>query len=178
MQRYTKLEVAVGAFVIVGAIALGYLSITLGGFDFTHGGRYTVLARFSSVGSLKVGDPVRLAGVSVGDVASLKVVDYAAQVDLALDKDIKLPDDTIASIQSASLLGEMYVSLSPGASDKDLAPGASITRTEPAVSLTELIAKYAFGSPIVEAGGAPGDTSKGTGGADAARKSPFSDPLE
>jgi phospholipid/cholesterol/gamma-HCH transport system substrate-binding protein len=178
MQRYTKLEISVGAFVIVGAVALAYLSLTLGGFNFTQGGRYTVLARFSSVGSLKTGDPVKLAGVSVGEVGSLKVVDFAAQVDLSLDKEIKLPDDTIASIQSASLLGEMYVSLSPGASEKDLAPGASITRTEPAVSLTELIAKYAFGSPLEESGGGPGDTGKGAGGADAAKKSPFSDPLE
>lgn len=147
MKPYTKIEISVGAFVIVGVLALGYLSFTLGGLELKR--RSTQIhARFSSVGELKVGDPVKLAGVRIGEVQSIKLVDYAADTELLLDDDIKLPDDTIASIQSAGLLGDAYVSLSPGASDHNLASGERILRTEPAVSLTELIAKYAFGSPL------------------------------
>jgi phospholipid/cholesterol/gamma-HCH transport system substrate-binding protein len=175
MQRYTRLEISVGLFVMIGVVALAYLSFTLGGLELTRGKRYTLVARFSSVGGLKVGDPVKLAGVSVGEVASLKVVDFAAQADLALEEDMKLPEDTIASIQSTSLLGDMYVSMSPGASEKVLVPGALITRTTPAISLTELIAKYAFGSPIADPGEARGD--KGRGGSDS-KHSPFANPVE
>src|SRR5690606_4309389 len=53
----------------------------------------------------------------------------------------------IASIRSAGLLGDAYVSLSPGAADADLSDGGRILRTEPAISVTDLLAKYAFGSP-------------------------------
>jgi len=147
MNSYTKIEVSVGAFVITGMLALGYLSFTLGGLSLKQRNA-SVHARFSSVGELKVGDPVKLAGVRVGEVKSVKLVDYVADTELTLDDEIKLPDDTIASIQSAGLLGDAYVSLSPGASDHNLGNGERIMRTEPAVSLTELISKYAFGSPL------------------------------
>lgn len=152
---HTRVEISVGAFVILGVLALGYLSFTLGGIDLKPRGA-KIHARFSSVGELKVGDPVKLAGVRVGEVKHIALVDYAADTELALDDDLTLPDDTIASIQSAGLLGDAYVSLSPGASDHNLKNGERILRTEPAVSLTELIAKYAFGSPLSESSSTDG----------------------
>lgn len=149
MSSYTKIEVSVGAFVLTGVLALGYLSFTLGDLSFKQRS-LGVHARFSSVGELKVGDPVKLAGVRVGEVKSIKLVDYAADTELELDDEIKLPDDTIASIQSAGLLGDAYISLSPGASDHNVANGERILRTESAISLMELISKYAFGSPLAD----------------------------
>lgn len=147
MQRYTKLKISVGAFVIVGAAALAYLALSLGGVHWSA--RHArVHARFSSIGELKVGDAVKLAGVPVGEVERVALVSFAAEVVLLLDDQVSLPDDTIASIQSAGLLGDAYVSLSPGASERNLAADGRIRRTEPAVSITELIAKYAFGSPL------------------------------
>lgn len=145
MQRYTKLEISVGLFVVAGVMGLGYLSMTLGGFEL-QGPRYSLRARFASVGDLKLGDPVKLAGVVVGDVTGIQLVDYSAEVQLSLRAPLPLPDDSIASIQTAGLLGDAYVSLSPGASDQDLAPGGSIRRTEPAITISELISKYAFGT--------------------------------
>lgn len=147
MQSYTKAEISVGAFVILGVLALAYLSFTLGGLELKHRS-FDLHARFSSVGELKLGDPVKLAGVTIGEVKRIELVDFSADVEFALNDGLELPDDTIASIQSAGLLGDAYVSLSPGASDKNLSSGARILRTEPAVSITELIAKYAFGSPL------------------------------
>ena len=150
MQPYTKVEISVGAFVIIGGLALAYLSFTLGGVSFQPKRHQTLTARFSSVGELKLGDPVKLAGVSVGEVKRIALVDYSAEAELLLDDGVKLPEDTIASIQSAGLLGDAYVSLSPGGSDRTLKQGARIVQTEPAISITELIAKYAFGSPLSE----------------------------
>jgi phospholipid/cholesterol/gamma-HCH transport system substrate-binding protein len=148
-QRYTRIEVSVGAFVIAGVLALIYFAFTLGGLQL-RARNYDLSARFSSIGELKPGAPVKLAGVNVGEVKRISLVKFAAEVEFALDDKLKLPDDTIASIQSAGLLGDAYVSLSPGGSDKELRTGSRITRTEAAVSLTELIAKYAFGSPLAE----------------------------
>jgi phospholipid/cholesterol/gamma-HCH transport system substrate-binding protein len=144
----------VGAFVIIGVLALAYLSFTLGGLELQQKRHQHLTARFSAVGSLKLGDPVKVAGVSVGEVKRIALVDFSAEADLLLDDTVHLPDDTIASVQSAGLLGDAYVSLSPGGSDRTLKSGARILHTEPAISITELIAKYAFGSPLSDDSGA------------------------
>ncbi|HEX2736209.1 MAG TPA: outer membrane lipid asymmetry maintenance protein MlaD [Polyangiaceae bacterium] len=164
MQPHTRLEISVGAFIACACLALIYLSVTLAGVQFGGSSHYPISARFSSVGSLKVGDPVKVAGVNVGDVSSIRLVDFVAEANFSIDSNIKLPSDTIASIQSAGLLGDSFVSLSPGASEKDLAPGARVSRTEPAISLTELIAKYAFGSPLSEKDTADKDTAENESG--------------
>ena len=161
MQPYTKIEISVGAFVVVGMLALAYLSFTLGGLEFQSRRHYRLTARFSSVGELKLGDTVKLAGVRIGEVTRVKLVDFAAEAELLLDDEVKLPDDTIASIQSAGLLGDAYVSLSPGGSDRDLPSGGRIFHTEPAISITELIAKYAFGSPLSDDSGSSKGKSAG-----------------
>ncbi len=166
MSTYTRHELSVGAFVALGAAALAVLSVNLVGLSPWQTRQTTLSARFSSVGSLKAGDPVKIAGVTVGSVEGVQLVDFEAEATFSLTTPVKLPEDSIASIQSAGLLGDAYVSLSPGASDKDLPDGGRITRTEPAVSLTELIGKYAFGSPTEEA-----DDD------DADEESPFDDPL-
>jgi phospholipid/cholesterol/gamma-HCH transport system substrate-binding protein len=183
MQHYTKVEISVGTFVVVGALALAYLSFTLGGLELSRGESYTITARFSSVGELKRGDPVKLAGVNVGEVGRISLKDFAAETELVLDGVVELPEDTIASIQSAGLLGDAYVSLSPGASDKDLPDRGRIRRTEPAVSLTELIAKYAFGSPVSERDEADDElgepeTRPAPDGAQPAKAPAPADPLE
>lgn len=172
MERCTRVEIAVGGFVLLGGAALAYLALTLGQMTFGQDGRYTVTARFSSVGDLKVGDPVKMAGVGVGEVRAVRLADFVAEAELAVDRAVVLPEDTIASIHSAGLLGDAYVSLSPGASDKDLGPGGRITRSEPAISITELISKYAFGSPI------DGDKDGAAEEPQPEGASPFSDPLE
>jgi phospholipid/cholesterol/gamma-HCH transport system substrate-binding protein len=145
MHAHSKLEISVGLFMIIGAAALGYLSFTLGGVSLGER-RYAVHARFSSVGDLKRGDAVKLAGVNVGEVTQIALVDYAASVELSVSRSLELPKDTIASIQTAGLLGDAYVSLSPGASSESLPAEASIVHTQPAISISELLAKYAFGS--------------------------------
>ncbi|MCD7983723.1 MAG: outer membrane lipid asymmetry maintenance protein MlaD, partial [Desulfovibrio sp.] len=66
-------------------------------------------------------------------------------VRLLLDKDLHLSDDSIASIKTSGLIGDKYVSLSRGGSEKNLASGGVITETESPVDLESLIGKYAFG---------------------------------
>lgn len=143
---HTKLELAVGAFVILGIIALGYLSISVGGVHLFPSARYEVTARFSGIGDLKKNAPVKIAGVRVGDVVGVELDDYAALVHLSIDRGIELPEDTIASIKTSGLLGESYVGLSPGASEQNLPDGGRIAQTEPALDLIQLLSKYAFGS--------------------------------
>jgi phospholipid/cholesterol/gamma-HCH transport system substrate-binding protein len=156
---YTKTEIAVGSFLILGLGLLGYLSISIGGLSIVPERRYHVVARFSNVGDLKPRAPVKVAGVTVGQVEAVRMVDYLGEAELAIDQSVKLPKDTIASIATSGLLGEAHVALSPGGAEGDLAAGDRISHTEPAINVTDLLGRYAFG------GGGKGD-GKPSGAAD------------
>ena len=97
MER-TKVNVAVGLFLVVGILALSYLSIRLGKVSFLGGAGYVVWADFPSVGGLKAGSSVEIAGVQIGRVESIGLADYQGRVFLRLDRDVKIQDDAIASI--------------------------------------------------------------------------------
>jgi phospholipid/cholesterol/gamma-HCH transport system substrate-binding protein len=142
---YSRAEMIAGAFVVAGVALLAYLSVSIGGLTIVPRERYRITARFSDVGDLKAGAPVKVAGVTVGEVVSIELVDYFGQATLAIDRKVGLPRDTIASVATAGLLGDAYLSLSPGAEDKNLAGGDRISRTEPAINLADLIGRYAFG---------------------------------
>lgn len=170
-SNHTKTEILVGAFMMLGIAALAYLSISIGGLEVMAPERYALRARFESVGDLKPGAPIRLAGVKIGQVASVELKDYLAETQLAIDRVIKLPKDTVASIRSEGLLGDTYVALTPGGSLENLREGALLTHTEPAIDLSDLLARYAFGKRETE----PGKESAG----EAPGKDPFSkDPLQ
>ena len=146
MLDYTRTEIVAGIFVVGGLLALAYLSISIGGLKIMPAHTYAISARFSNIGDLKVRAPIKLAGVTVGQVRRIRLANYYAEVEMAVDRALVLPEDTIASISTAGLLGEAYVSLSPGAADRNLAPAGRITHTEPAVNVVDLISKYAFGA--------------------------------
>jgi len=141
----SRVEVAVGVFVILGVLALGYLSIKLGRVELFGGGSYPVVANFPSVGGLKAGSSVEIAGVEVGRVDRIRLVNDEAQVVLLIDKGIKLPDDSIASIKTKGLIGEKYIRISPGGSERIIGANGRIRETEAPVDLEELLAKYIFG---------------------------------
>jgi phospholipid/cholesterol/gamma-HCH transport system substrate-binding protein len=146
MVTHSRLEISVGAFVAAGLAIIGYLAFSLGNVRLLPGDRTTIVAQFSSIGDLRKAAPVRIAGVNVGQVGKIQLVDYVARIELLIDPGVKLPADTIASIRTSGLLGESYVSLSPGGSDRLLRSGDAIVQTEPALDITQLLQKYAFGS--------------------------------
>jgi phospholipid/cholesterol/gamma-HCH transport system substrate-binding protein len=144
MER-TKVNVAVGLFLVLGILALGYLSIRLGKVSFLGGAGYLVSADFPSVGGLKVGSGVEIAGVQIGRVESIALTDYQGRVVLRVDGHIKLQDDSIASIKTKGLIGEKYIRISPGGSDKIIGPNGKIREVEAPVDFEELLSKYIFG---------------------------------
>jgi phospholipid/cholesterol/gamma-HCH transport system substrate-binding protein len=144
MER-SKVNIAVGIFVILGILALGYLSISLGHVSFLGGGGYIVTVDFPSVGGLKAGSTVEIAGVEIGRVQSIGLADYQARVTLQLQTGIKLQEDSIASIKTKGLIGEKYIRISPGGSDKIIGPNGKIREVEAPVDFEELLSKYIFG---------------------------------
>ena len=144
MER-SRVNIAVGMFVVLGILALGYLSIKLGRVSLLDGGGYVVTVDFPGTGGLKSGSAVEIAGVEIGRVESIGLVDYQARVLIRIQKDVKLQDDAIASIKTKGLIGEKYVRISPGGSEKLIGPGGKIREVEAPVDLEELISKYIFG---------------------------------
>lgn len=143
MER-TRLNVAVGVFVVIGILALGYLSINLGQVSL-FGGGYHITVDFPTVGGLRKGSSVEIAGVRVGRVESIDLVDYQARVTLRIETGVTLQEDAIASIKTKGLIGEKYVRISPGGSDKVIPPNGRIREVEAPVDFEELLSKYIFG---------------------------------
>src|SRR5690606_5386277 len=120
-------------------------------------------ANFDQTGGLKPRAPVEIAGVKVGQVAEITLnYDYRARVALDVRPDLELPIDTSASIVTAGVLGDRYVSLQVGGDDQILQNGDEITFTESAVILERLIGKMVHNAGV-DGGGSGG--ASGSGGA-------------
>jgi phospholipid/cholesterol/gamma-HCH transport system substrate-binding protein len=145
-MKKLDLELAVGFFLMVGIICLGYLSVKLGKLEVIGGDYYTVYADFAKAGGIKPGSSVEVAGVEVGKVKSIRLdKDYQALVGLQINSKVKIQEDAIASVKTKGLIGEKYVEITPGGSDKMIGDGGKIRETESAIDIEELISKYAFG---------------------------------
>jgi phospholipid/cholesterol/gamma-HCH transport system substrate-binding protein len=141
----SRVNIAVGMFVILGIVALAYLSIQLGQVSFLGGRGYAVTVDFPSVGGLKAGSAVEIAGVEIGRVESIGLADYQARVTLRVHSGVKLQEDVIASIKTKGLIGEKYIRISPGGSEKIIQPNGRIREVEAPVDFEELLSKYIFG---------------------------------
>jgi phospholipid/cholesterol/gamma-HCH transport system substrate-binding protein len=145
MKRF-DIELAVGFFLLIGILSLGYISVKLGKLEVISGSGYSVFAEFEKAGGIKEGSVVEIAGVEVGKVKSIKLKNYQAMVELAIDKDVKIQEDAIISVKTKGLIGEKYMQITPGGSEKIIKEGGKIRETESAVDLEELISKYVFGN--------------------------------
>ncbi len=147
-MKQGRVDLLVGMLMLLAAVALIFLALKVSGLAFNQeifgGGTYEVTASFSSIGDLKIRAPVRVAGVQIGQVTHI-VLDknYNADITLSINKNINnLPEDTSASILQSSLLGDNYVSLSPGYSDQVLKNHSVIVTTYSATSLESLISTF------------------------------------
>lgn len=145
MKRF-NVETAVGLFLVVGFLCFAYISVKLGNVDLFGPQTYRVTAKFNSISGLKVGANIEIAGVKIGRVAKIKLAtgDYVAVVALDIDNGVALQEDCIASIRTAGIIGDKYVSITPGGFDDLIPPGGEITETEGAINIEELISKYIF----------------------------------
>jgi phospholipid/cholesterol/gamma-HCH transport system substrate-binding protein len=157
--NHTRTEIVVGLFVLVGIVCLGYLAIKLGKLEVLGNTGYSVSADFPTVAGLKVGDPVEIAGVKVGRVDAIRLADDRARLLLRLDDGVKLQDDVIASVRARGLIGDKFVLITPGASDKIIEPGGKIRETESPPDIPDLIGKF-VGGDVTSKGANKDETQK------------------
>jgi len=144
-MKRSALDLAVGVFVLLGILALGWLSVRLGKVDLFGGESYTVTADFPTTAGLKKGSSIEIAGVEVGRVTSIQLANFQARVVMSIRNGIKLTEDSIASIKTRGLIGEKFLQISPGGSERIIKPNGKITEVEPPIDLEELLSKYVFG---------------------------------
>lgn len=148
MKRSGSVDFVTGLFVLLGLGAMFWLVLETSNYKAyktTEG--YTVTARFTDIGGLKVRAPVAMAGVTVGRVVRIDFDPqrFQALVTMRINRKFDMiPSDSSASIQTAGLLGEKYVGLAPGAEVEVLADGSEITFTQSAIVLENLVSKYLF----------------------------------
>jgi len=143
--NHTRTDILVGLFVLVGIACLGYLAIRLGKMEVFGAHGYVLFADFVSVAGLKPGDPVEIAGVKVGRVEGIGLADDKARLTLRVDDGVKLQEDVIASVRARGLIGDKFVLVSPGASDKIIPPGGKIRETDSPPDIPDLIGKIVGG---------------------------------
>jgi len=143
--NHTRTEIIVGVFVLAGLVCLGYLAIRLGKLEFFGTQGYVVFADFVSVAGIKLGDPIEIAGVRIGKVEAMGLADDRARLTLRVSEGIKLQDDVIASVRARGLIGDKFVLVTPGASDKIIPPGGKIRETDSPPDIPDLIGKFVGG---------------------------------
>ncbi|MGB5338988.1 MAG: outer membrane lipid asymmetry maintenance protein MlaD [Gammaproteobacteria bacterium] len=141
-----NLEIIVGLFLLAGFASFSYLAIKMGDLSFFKEESYPVSARFTSISGLKEGAAIELAGVKVGTVTDIELDEgeYEAIVHLDIDKQVRLQEDSIASIRTSGIIGDRFVKLTPGGSEDYLGAGDEIGETESSISLEELVSKFIF----------------------------------
>jgi phospholipid/cholesterol/gamma-HCH transport system substrate-binding protein len=148
MRANRTLEIGTGLFVLLGFAALLFLTTQLPSSGLRLGGAkqgFAVSAEFDNIGDLKVGSPVTMSGVRVGEVTAIgfNPKDYKASVKMRFDNQYnQIPDDSFAAIQTQGLLGGKYIGLSPGGDDQYLKEGSVIEQTQSAIVLESLINKF------------------------------------
>jgi phospholipid/cholesterol/gamma-HCH transport system substrate-binding protein len=148
MRANRTLEIGTGLFMLLGFAALLFLTTQLPASGLKFGRAklgYHVTAEFDDIGDLKVGSPVAMAGVRIGEVAGIRYdpKEYKAVVSLRIDPQYnQIPEDSFASIQTTGLLGGKYIGISPGGLDSYLKDGSRIEQTQSAIVLESLINKF------------------------------------
>jgi phospholipid/cholesterol/gamma-HCH transport system substrate-binding protein len=150
MQHSSTQDTLVGLFVAAGIAGLFFLALQVSNLSsFTEQKGYTITARFENSGGLKVKSPVSAAGVKIGQVSGISFdpKTYESVVKMRINAQYNsIPDDTTASIFTAGLLGEQYVSLEPGGSNDYLKEDGKIEITQSAIILEKAIGQFLFKS--------------------------------
>ncbi len=149
MQPSGTRDLLVCVVVAAGLLAIGYLSIQVGGLSYAGPGGFQLEATFDEIGGLRPRAPVAIAGVTVGRVKKIELDEILrARVTLDLNPGIELPIDTRAAVRTSGMLGDQFIALEPGGEEDLLASGEEIQFADSALSIERLIGKFVQDSGI------------------------------
>lgn len=147
-MRTRWIEVLVGMFMMLGAVAVLGLALNVSGLNLSQGDdTYTVYARFENIGGLTERAKVTLSGVQIGEVGAITIDTERMVAVAALDIYAEysfLSADSSAQILTAGLLGEQYIGIGVGFEEDVLKNGDYIQDTQSALVLEDLIGQFLF----------------------------------
>jgi len=135
-----SLETRLGMFGALAAVGAFCLLEIGGGLNWFKSGR-TVRARFNSIQDLKVGDPVKLAGVPVGRVSHIGLAEDKVEVTLRLETDARIHTDSTAVIRFAGLMGQNFILLDFGTTNAPLVTTDTLLQTREQADIATIMAK-------------------------------------
>ncbi len=147
-------QLIVGIFAILGIIALAILSLSLGKLTLLPKPGYTLYASFDNISGLKAGDQIQLDGVQIGKVAQIGLKDMRARVAMRIDDGVEIDADAIAAVKTSGIIGDKYVSIALGPSDRILKDGETIRQTQSAFVLEDAIGQ------LINSSGSSGDSKE------------------
>ena len=146
-MKQAQLEISVGFFILAGFLAFCYLAFNLGEMTlFSDAKMMTITAEFDNISGVKKGSTVQIAGVSVGTVTRVALnADNVAEISMKVERTLKIPTDSVASVKSQGIIGDKYIQISLGGDSQVLREGGKLVDTESAIDIESLISKFAFG---------------------------------
>ena len=137
-------ETIIGAFILIIAGWFIFSVVSKSENIFPNEDEVKYTASFFDASGIRVGSEIKLAGVNIGRVidVSLNADTYSAEVILAINSNIRVPDDSEAIITSEGLLGSNFVSITPGGSNQFLQPNEKFVYTQGAINLNNLLQKF------------------------------------
>jgi len=159
----------VGIFAILGIIALAILSLSLGKVSVFPAAGYTLYANFDNISGLKTNDQVQLDGVQVGKVTyiGLDQKNMRARIEMHVDQGVQIDADSIASCKTSGLIGDKYVAIALGPSERMLRDGSTIHQTESCFVLEDAIGQLINSSGSSSGSGGSGGSSSSDKGSKA-----------
>ncbi len=130
--------ISIGLFFIVGAFLIWIVFNALSEESVSQTDGYEVTAVFDTLLQLRVGDDVRMAGVRVGSVQSVALVDRQPTAIFKIFEEFQIPADSSATIAMAGLLGNNLVSINMGNSNTYLSDG-DLIRTEAGFNISAVV---------------------------------------
>ena len=145
MHHYRRVEIIVGAFVLAGIVAIAGMALQLGKVGGLGEQGYILTATFDDVGGVREGSDVMLAGVVIGRVKQVSLIESdKAELTMQINDGVELTTDAIASIRTKGIIGERFVRINQGADEESLQPGDAFDDTESAINIEDLVSKYIF----------------------------------
>ena len=143
-MRKKPIETIMGLVVLSVAVLFLFFALRASDLNVVKG--YPLHAKFMKVGGLSIGSDVRINGVKVGTVTNQKLdnEDYLVIVDFSIAHDVKLPSDSVVSVESDGLIGDKFVKIDPGKSKEILLPNSYFNNTKDFKTIEDLVGEVIF----------------------------------
>ena len=144
MEQKRNLEALTGALVLIVSCFFLFFSYSSKWLSFQD--TYTIKVRFDKADGLISGADIRMSGVKIGNISHIRLdpQTYFAIVSCQIHPDVLIPQDSTAEVTGDGLMGNKFLAIVPGGSVKNLEPGDMIIRSQAAMNLESLIARFVF----------------------------------